>query len=275
MSHEKRRELTEELDFALKLAIVAEEAILPRFQRCAVRHKPDGTEVTDADRAAEEAIRAAIDRVTPDYGVIGEEFGTRIGSAVARRWVVDPLDGTASFTLGLPNFGTLIALLEGDEPVVGVVHFPVMGETVYAAKGLGCWWRSAREADSEPLRISVASPVEVNEAIASATGTHSTDIQSAKGQTPYRLIPLINAVRKFRFVSDCVQHALVCRGRLHVGIDTIMSPWDTAALVPCVEEAGGVVATLDGRREGVVFGGSLISACDSELLAAVVALLRP
>lgn len=275
MDHHRRQELQDQLDFALELASLAERAILPRFQRCAVRLKPDGTEVTDADRAAEESIRSAIERATPDYGIIGEEFGTKEAAPGSRRWVVDPLDGTASFTLGLPNFGTLIALLEEDEPVVGVVHFPAMAETVYAASGLGCWWRSGREPDAEPLRVSVSACESLAEAVASATGTHSTDVQHISGQTPYRLTELIRAVRKFRFVSDCLQHALVCRGRLDVAVDTIMAPWDVAALVPCVEEAGGVVATLAGERPGVVFGGSLISASSPAVLDAAIDRLRP
>jgi histidinol-phosphatase len=88
------------------------------------------------------------------------------------------------------------------------------------------------------------------------------------------LTALIRSAKKFRVCGDCLQHALVCRGSLHVAVDTIMQPWDIAALVPCIEEAGGVVSAIDGKREGVVFGGSLVAASDRALLDEVLDVLN-
>ncbi|MEL6225213.1 MAG: inositol monophosphatase family protein, partial [Cyanobacteria bacterium J06627_8] len=188
------------------------------------------------------------------------------------RWILDPIDGTAWFTLGVPMFGTLIALLEHGEPTIGVIHFPGLKETVYAAKGHGCWYHVP---DRDPIRVTVASPVTLNEAIASATAVHSSDIQANPGEIPYKLTDLIQGVRKFRFCSDCQQHALVSRGKLHVAVDTLMNPWDIAALVPCVEEAGGKVTNLQGERENIVFGGSLLSTCGEPIHEEVLRLLQP
>jgi histidinol-phosphatase len=263
-----------DLALALALAGAAAEAILPSFRRCAVEWKPDGTEVTAADRAAEERIRDLLRQERPDDGVLGEEFGeqpSRNGSR--RRWIIDPIDGTAAFALGLPMFGTLVALVEDDNPVVGVIHQPATGETTFAAQGFGCWWRPSP--GEPPERVRVAAPVRLGEAYASTTGPHSSDLQATDGQTPYRLTTLIRSARRFRFVGDCIQHALVCRGRLHIAWDSLMNPWDIAALVPCVEEAGGVVSAFDGSRDRILSGGSLLSTCDRSLHEEVLRVLAP
>lgn len=260
------------LAFALELARAAEEAILPLFRRTEARLKADGTEVTEADRAAEAAMRSLIEQRFPGDAILGEEYGESGAWEAGRCWVLDPIDGTASFTLGLPLFGTLVALVEEGEPVVGVIHLPAMAETLYAARGAGCWFRHG---GAEPLRVHVAEPVPLAQAVVSATAAHSSDIQALAGQTPYRLSELIRRARKFRFVADCVQHALVCRGKLHAAVDTIMSPWDIAALVPCVEEAGGKLTTLGGERRNLLRGGNLLSSCGSPLHEEVLAVLAP
>jgi histidinol-phosphatase len=260
------------LPFALELARAAEQAILPLFRLAEAHTKADGTEVTAADRAAEAAMRSLIEQRFPGDAILGEEFGESGAWEAGRCWVLDPIDGTASFTLGLPLFGTLVALVEEGEPVVGVIHLPAMGETVYAARGAGCWFRHA---GAEPVRVHVAEPVPLAQAVVSATAAHSSDIQALPGQTPYRLSELIRRARKFRFVGDCVQHALVCRGKLHAAVDTIMSPWDIAALVPCIEEAGGKLSTLGGERRNLLGGGSLLSSAGSPLHEEVLAVLAP
>jgi histidinol-phosphatase len=259
------------LRFALELARAAEREILPRYQRCAVSVKADGSEVTEADKNAEAVMRQMIGERYPGHPILGEEQGGAMAPFAGGGWIIDPLDGTSSFAVGAPLFGTLVAFVEGDEPVVGVMHFPVLGETVYAAKGLGC--RYQRQG-AEPMVVRVAAAVPLGQAVVSATAAHGSDIHPSRGAA-YRLMPVIHRARKFRFFSDCFQHALVCRGNIHVAIDTVMQPWDIAALVPCIEEAGGVATTLGGRREGLVFGGSLMSSCDRRLHDEVLALVAP
>ena len=257
------------LAFALELARAAEQVILPLYQRCAVSLKADGSEVTDADRGAEAVMRKMIADRFPTHAILGEEQGGG-DEAASERWILDPIDGTTSFAAGVPLFGTLVAYVEDGEPVVGVIHYPVLGETVFGARGLGCHFQGR---GIPPVRVRVADPVPLREALVSATGVHGSDINP--GAVAYRLTPVIRRARKFRFFADCVQHGLVCRGNIHVAIDTIMQPWDIAALVPCIEEAGGVATTLDGRREDLVFGGSLISSCDRSLHDEVLGLLAP
>ena len=258
------------LEFALELAGVAEVEILPRFRRVTFSLKADGSEVTEADREAERAMREAIAGRFPDHAVLGEELGRSGSESASRCWVLDPVDGTLWFTLGVPTFGTLIGLLEDGEPLLGVAHFPALGDTVYAAQGQGCWLRRGKAA---PERVRVAPCVPLRDAFVSAGGAHGSDILPEAG-IAVNLTALVRGARKLRFVGDCLQHALVCQGKLHAALDTIMNPWDIAALVPCVEEAGGVVSGLSGKREGVVFGGSLVTSCDTGLHGEVLAALR-
>jgi histidinol-phosphatase len=262
-------ELARLLEFALELARLAEAEILPRFRRVSYSLKPDGSEVTEADREAERAMREAIVRRFPGHAVLGEELGQSGPEDAHRRWVLDPVDGTVWFTLGVPTFGTLIGLLEEREPVLGVVHFPGMGETVYAARGLGCW---CRRGGAAPERLRVASRLPLRDAFVSAGGAHGSDILPEAG-TAVSLTTLIRGARKMRFVGDCLQHALVCQGRLHAALDTVMQPWDVAALIPCVEEAGGVATDIAGRREGLVSSGSLLTSCDADLHREILAAL--
>ncbi|MGB3492102.1 MAG: inositol monophosphatase family protein [Elainellaceae cyanobacterium] len=265
------------LDFARQLAQAAEAVIMPHFRSHTVSFKSDGSEVTVADKQGEQVMRSLIEQTYPDHDILGEEFGASAQERTSDaghqyQWILDPIDGTAWFTLGVPLFGTLVALLEQGEPIVGVIHLPGLGETVYAAKGHGCWYQAQGE---QPVRVTVRPPVDLTQAIASTTGVHSSDIQCKSGETPYALTQLINSVQKFRFCSDCNQHALVCRGKLHVAVDTLMNPWDVAALVPCIEEAGGKVTTLQGDRHNIVFGGSLLSTCGEPLHSEVLKLLQP
>lgn len=258
------------LEFALELAQLAEAEILPRFRRVSVERKADGTVVTEADREAERAMRKRIQERFPDDAILGEEFG-RSGPEGARRcWILDPVDGTIWFTLGVPVFGTLIGLLEEGRPLLGVAHFPGLGETLYAAAGQGCFFRGKGGA---PERVRVASPAALSEARVSACGPHGSDIQPAPGRA-VNMTALIRKAGAFRFIGDCLQHALVCQGRVHSAVDTSMKPWDIAALVPCVREAGGVATSLEGDADGVVGSGSLVTSSDPALHREVLETLR-
>jgi len=260
------------LDGALDLAQTAESQIMPRFRSVTATRKPDGTEVTEADREAERRMRAQIEDRYPDHAILGEEFDATGPDNARYRWILDPLDGTAGFTLGVPLFGTLVGLLDEGEPVVGVIHFPAIGETVYAARGNGCWFRAD---DMEPERVRVDPVTDLSAATASTTALHSSDVMAADEETPYRMTELVRRAGKFRFVTDCLQHALVARGRMHVAVDTIMSPWDVAALVPCVREAGGVAEPIDDPAADVVFAGSLITAASPALARTARNILQP
>jgi histidinol-phosphatase len=261
----------EMLEFALTLAEAAEGEILPRFRSCTVDWKADGSEVTEADRRAEEVMRELIVKQLPGHQVLGEEYGGPKEPILDPLWVLDPVDGTASFAVGLPIFGTLIGYVQGGEPQAGVIHFPAMGETVYAAKGQGCWMRMRGE---DAKRVRVSSTAEIDRAYITACSMSPSDIDPPASGFAYRLSVLIRRPRRFRFITDCVQHALVAQGRIDAAIDTIMHPWDIAAIVPCVEEAGGVVTDLEGVRERVVWRASLLSSSSSSLHRQVIGVLH-
>src|SRR3954467_10840415 len=131
-------ETAERLIFAVEIAREAGEVALRYFRRrdLAVERKADQSPVTIADRSAEELLRKRIGERFGEDSIIGEELGEQAGGS-AFQWVLDPIDGTKSFIHGVPLFTTLVAVLQNDEPVIGVIHAPAVGETVYAAKGSG------------------------------------------------------------------------------------------------------------------------------------------
>jgi histidinol-phosphatase len=263
--------LADILQFALSLAEAAERQILPVFRNCTVTLKSDGSEVTEADRRAEEVMRELIGKRFPGHLVLGEEYGGPAETVSEPMWVLDPVDGTTSFVIGVPLFGTLIGYLEHGEPLAGVIHLPALGETVWAARGHGCWYR-IRGGHPRPLRVSGVA--DLRQAFVSACSASPSDIHPPANGPCYKLSAVIPKARKFRFISDCVQHALVAQARIDVAIDLIMNPWDIAAVVPCVEEAGGVVTDADGHRERIVWRPSLISSSGKALHEQVLRLLQ-
>src|SRR5215813_161378 len=153
------------LDFAVDVAWQAGKITLEYFQTgTAVERKIDASPVTLADRRAEEKLRERIQSAFPDHGILGEEFGEVVGRA-AYRWVLDPLDGTRSFIQGVPLYGVMIGLEYHGRAVLGVVHFPALGETVYATQGEGCYWNGRR------AQVSTVS--ELGEAVVLATSVRS------------------------------------------------------------------------------------------------------
>jgi histidinol-phosphatase len=246
----------------------ADGEILPRYRRTAIAYKADGTEVTAADRGAERALRRVIAAAFPEDAIVGEEFGgTR--PARGRCWLIDPIDGTAQFALGLPTFGTLVGLTVDGIPEFGCIHLPVIGETTYAARGHGCWFRDGAR---RPRRVHVAAAKRLARARLSVTSLKCSDLAHARG--PLRLSALFPAAGRVSFVGDCTQYALLCRGLIDAALDPLMHPWDVAALVPCVQEAGGALAPLDGSRGSLLQARNLAAASSRALLGELLERLR-
>src|SRR6476469_3612777 len=134
-------EIAERLQFAVEIAREAGDGTLRYFRRSdlAVERKADHSPVTIADRSAEELLRQRIGDNFPADAIVGEEFGEQAGAS-GFQWILDPIDGTKSFIHGVPLYTTLIAVLQNDEPQIGVIHAPAVGETAYAAVGSGCWY---------------------------------------------------------------------------------------------------------------------------------------
>ena len=253
------------VEFAVHLADLASEQILPRF-RVAIgmenKSKDGGYDpVTVADREAEAAIRREIRRVYPDHGILGEEHGLDAGTS-AYTWVIDPIDGTRSFVLGQLHWGTLIALNDGRTPIVGVMRQPYTGET-FLGSAAGAELR--RGSDTTRLRA------RANTRLADVTvcATDPTMFASAAHSQAFaRLAPRARAVR---FGGDCYTPCLVAAGCADLVVEAGLKPWDVQALIPIVQGAGGVITDWSGapadRASEVIIAGN------PELHAEVVAAL--
>ncbi|HEU4631851.1 MAG TPA: histidinol-phosphatase [Gemmatimonadaceae bacterium] len=233
------------LQAAAELARLAGDVALRHFRTgVAVETKGDGSPVTVADRAAEQAARDWVRRRFPADGVLGEEFGVERPEA-RRRWIMDPIDGTKSFVHGVPLWGTLIAVAEGETVLAGAAYFPPMGELLAAAPGEGCWWNERRCRVSEVATLGEATVLTTDERFrerpAYAAGWRR----------------LADAARVSRTWGDCFGYLLVATGRAEVMVDPVMSPWDSAALQPIVAEAGGVFTDWQGTPSA--FAGSVVA----------------
>jgi histidinol-phosphatase len=226
------------LALALELADLADATTMARFRAhdLHVATKPDLTPVSEADEAVERAIRAVL-ADHAGHAVLGEEFGDDTGDDSEFRWIVDPIDGTKNYVRGVPIWATLIGVERGGEMIVGVVSAPALAMRWWAARGEGAY------RDGE--RITVSSVGSLEDAhISFAWDT--ADRFRADGVGP-RMLELSHRCWRTRGIGDFWQHALVAEGAFDIAIDPIVSPWDVAALVPIIDEAGGRWSTLDGR----------------------------
>jgi histidinol-phosphatase len=209
-----------------------------------VETKADGSPVTIADRAAETAARAWVQSRFPQDGVLGEELGEERPGA-ARRWVIDPIDGTKSFVRGTPLWGSLVALCEGDRVLAGAAYFPAVDELLAAAPGAGCWWNGSR------CRVSSVAT------LADATVLTTDERFPDRPERAAGWRSLAAAASISRSWGDCFGYLLVATGRAEVMCDGTLSVWDAAALQPIIEEAGGVFT--DWLGVPTVFGGSAVA----------------
>lgn len=239
------------MDAAAEVARLAGSVAARHFRSrvLAVERKRDGTEVTMADREAERAARDWIERRFPGDGILGEEFGETRPDA-RRRWILDPIDGTASFVRGAPLWGTLVAVAEAEDVLAGCIYCPAVDELVVAAPAEGCWWNDARCAVSPTARVGEATVLTTDERFR-ATGREVLEERVAG----WRALAARAAVA--RTWGDCFGYLMVATGRAEVMADAVMSPWDSAVMLPIVEEAGGVFTDWTGRR--TAFGGSAIA----------------
>lgn len=247
-------------------ALAAADLItLGHLHKVRVGYKADGSEVTVADRAAERLLRAHLRAAWPRDAVLGEEYGGELKTS-GRCWLLDPIDGTASYVLGMPMFGTLVSLLIDGEPVFGCIHLSALKETTYAARGAGCW---LSRGGGRARRVRVGTPRGLSAAQVGLTSFKKSDLARPPG--PWRLSALARAAGRIRLVGDCVQYSLLCRGVIDAAIDPAMKPWDIGALAPCVLEAGGSVSDLNGGTARIVERGSLVAASSARLRRAICA----
>lgn len=233
------------LEAAAELARLTGDIALRHYRTgLTVETKKDGSPVTAADRAAEQAAREWVRRRFPDDGILGEEFGEERAGA-RRRWLIDPIDGTKSFVRGAPLWGSMVALCEGETVLAGAMCFPAIGEVIAAAPGAGCWWNGSRCTVS---RVSSA-----GEATALTTDGRFRERPERRAGWE-RVAAASNVARTW---GDCFGYLLVATGRAELMCDPILSPWDSAALQPIITEAGGVFTDWSGRE--TAFGDSAVA----------------
>jgi histidinol-phosphatase len=241
---ELRTSRSEFLEFAVDAAWQAGRQTLAHYQTgVAVQQKIDRSVVTIADRNAEQLLRNLIAARYPDHAIVGEELGQN-DRVSPYRWVIDPIDGTNTFVRGVPFYGVLVALEIDGAATVGVVYFPALDEMISAAQGLGCYWNGRR------ARVSTVT------SLAEACIAY-TDSRGLRERLEDDWDALQRATALQRGWGDCYGHCLVATGRADVMLDPRMNPWDCAALIPILQEAGGRFTDWNGRV--TIDGGDAVS----------------
>jgi histidinol-phosphatase len=234
----------DDLSLAHVLADTADKVSMDRFRALDLRveSKPDLTPVSDADRAVEKALRSTLQRTRPRDAVLGEEFGVTAAAAGPghRQWVIDPIDGTKNYIRGVPIWATLIALMDGDQPVVGLVSAPALGRRWWGAIGHGAY-AGKRAGSATAIKVSgVRRIADASFCYSSLNGWEETG----------RLDPVLDIIRqswRSRAYGDFYGYMLVAEGAVDIMVEPELSLWDLAALIPIVTEAGGTFTDLTGR----------------------------
>lgn len=250
--------LDAEIALAHRLADAAGAAIRPHFRAVSFERKGDKSPVTVADRAAEEAMRAILAAEMPQDGVIGEEFGTTLGTS-GRNWVLDPIDGTTGFVAGRPLFGTLIALVVDGFPVLGVIDQPILKERWLGVVGRPTLF------NGEPVRTRACAALA--EASIATTGPHyfgdhdGAHFMGLAAKTDHKRMVM---------GGDCYNYAMLATGQLDIVCEANLKLYDWAALVPVVEGAGGTMADWNGEPLHAGSDGHVLALGDPARLDDVV-----
>ncbi|WP_029008621.1 histidinol-phosphatase [Azospirillum halopraeferens] len=226
-------------------------AVIRRYFRTpvAVDDKEDRSPVTVADREAERMIRTIIEAQRPDDGIFGEEFGTRNLDA-EYVWVIDPIDGTKSFIVGRPIFGSLIALLRNGTPVLGIIDQPIVGDRWIGVAGRPTT-HNGQPAKVRPCPGGLA---------AAMVGTTGPDL--FPGDTLAAFRRAAGAAKVTVYGGDCYTYGLLASGYYDLVVEAGLKLYDFAALVPVVTGAGGVMTDWDGRPLDRTSDGRVIAAGD-------------
>lgn len=199
-----------------------------------VEHKHDGSEVTEIDRGAEDLVRRRVAEQFPDDTVIGEEAGVTEGTS-GRRWLVDPIDGTASFVRRVPLFTTLLAVFDEHGPAVGIIAVPALGELVVAGRGRGCTHNGA------PCRVSSVSDL--------ADACVSSSAFDGSWWPRDALLDVSACGARIRTWGDGYGYFLVATGRIEAMVEPSLNTWDIAPMLVVIPEAGGIITTWEGSTE--------------------------
>ncbi|MBL6945092.1 MAG: histidinol-phosphatase [Rhodospirillales bacterium] len=248
------------IDLAERLADAAARITMSYFgAHIEAERKVDTSPVTVADRQAEAAMREMIEAEVPDHGIFGEEYGQARTDA-EYVWVLDPIDGTKSFVIGKPLFGTLIALLRNGKPIIGIIDCPALKERWLGVEG--------RPSTRNGKPIETRACENLDEAWMASTspgmftGNHATAFAAVKA-----------AARQTVWGGDCHSYGLLASGNLDLVVEANMSPYDHLALVPVIEGAGGKITDWNGGALGLSSDGTVLAAGDGAMHEAAGILL--
>ncbi|TYC85429.1 histidinol-phosphatase [Novosphingobium sp. BW1] len=252
--------IEQDLALALRLADAAGEAIRPYFRAANLdtEKKGDASPVTVADRAAEEAMREILRVEVPEDGITGEEFGTEKGTS-RREWVLDPIDGTVSFVVGRPIFGTLIALLVDGWPVLGVIDQPILGERWVGASG------RATTFNGKPIETRRCR--KLSDAVLATTGPHYFDNHQGEH---FMALAAKTDHKRMVMGGDCYNYGLLASGHIDLVCEAGLKLYDWAALVPIVEGAGGMMCDWNGDPLHAASEGHVLALGDPARMEDVV-----
>ena len=248
-------------DFASLLGEVAVSTARSERILTDIEIKPDGSPVSNVDRAVERAVRDRITAQFSDHGILGEEFG-RTNPDADLTWVIDPIDGTRQFVAGLPNYGILIALCHGTIPMLGIICQPDTGDVYLGVSGVGVW------KNGQP--IAAVDPGRVAQSICGISDPDAFDAATKPGMERLRAASLWNV-----FDAGCIGFGALAAGRIGVNIcGPNLDNFDICALVPVVEGAGGVISDWQGKPLTLESKGEIVASASEALHREVLALLN-
>ena len=252
------------LDFAVRIAEDAGRIALRYFRApLDVTSKSESRfdPVTRADRETEARLRQLIAESYPDHGIIGEEHGVTEGGRM--KWIIDPIDGTRGFISGSPLWGMLLGLMDGEDPLLGVIHNPFLRETYYGSEA-GAFYRT-REAERA---IHTRDTDSLAEAVLYCT--HPAMFGDEEGRQAFARVD--DACRFSRFGGDCYGYALLASGFADLVVEDSLQPYDVIPLIPLIRAAGGVISDWDGGPP--LGGGRVVAAGSPSLHEQALKLLR-
>lgn len=259
MNFTDHRDFGRALSLAERLADAARGIARSYFRRpLAVERKPDQSPVTIADREIEQELRRLIRAEFPTHGIRGEEFAAESGSEFT--WVLDPIDGTKSFISGFPLFGTLIALLHEERPVLGVIEAPATLERWTGSAGTATTWNGTPARTSDCGRIAEAR-------------VYSTTADTMQGDYRRRYDALTQRASLRRYGGDCYLYGLLASGHCDLVIEAALQPHDFMALIPVIEGAGGRISDWNGAPLNDQSEDRVVAAASEALWAEAVAAL--
>ena len=255
--------------FSHELADASGKVIRKYFRsKMTVEDKADESPVTIADRQTETVMREMISVKYPDHDILGEEHGYE-ATGSRWKWVLDPIDGTRSFVAGMPIFGTLISLLDNDVPQFGIIDIPILRERWLGIRNQESLYYPDQQGGT-PQLCKVSGKKKIEQSILYSADPAMFNIS----QKPH-FDRIVAQVKMVRYGGDCYSYGLLASGHIDLVVEADLKIYDVMALVPVVENAGGVITDWLGNNSfDDDWDGCLLAAASSELHAQALSLLQ-